>query len=200
MSRLKEVIREKKNFLNQLLELKLLNLPKKTYAITGGGPLAIRGLRKAFDIDIVVTEDIWNFLLRKYTPYDENHMRIGNIEIWKDLINLTYKKDEVINSAEIIEGYPFVSLNDTILWKQFLNRKKDQNDIKTIEEYLSISPGIYKDKPKSFSHELVASSCHIKFKDKFLFLQKSKGFWSEKKWGIPCGTVEENEDISKIEL
>ncbi|NGX30069.1 MAG: hypothetical protein K940chlam4_00911 [Candidatus Anoxychlamydiales bacterium] len=119
----------KLNFLEKLKELDKLKLPKGSFAITGSGPLAIRNIREAQDIDIMVKKNLWDELCKKYTPYDEKHMKIGYIEIWKDFINLTPKMNEIIDTAEIIEGYPFVSLKDTLLWKEFLNRKKDKKDI-----------------------------------------------------------------------
>ncbi len=44
--------------------------------------------------------------------------------------------EEVIASSDWIEGYPFVTLEDTLSWKRFLNREKDQKDIALIESYL----------------------------------------------------------------
>jgi len=35
----------------------------------------------------------------------------------------------------------------------------------------------------------------IKYEDKILFLKKGKGKWSENLWGVPCGTIEFNEEI-----
>ena len=130
----------KGKFLQKLKELEQLHLPKKDYAITGSGPLAIRNIREADDVDILVKKHIWKNLITRYPPYDEKHIRIGNIEIWGDFINLTERMNEVIESSEIIEGYPFVSLLDTLSWKRFLNREKDKNDIALIAQYLSKNP------------------------------------------------------------
>ena len=38
-------------------EVKRLNLPKDKFAIFGSGPIAIRGLREARDIDLIVKKD-----------------------------------------------------------------------------------------------------------------------------------------------
>ena len=86
----------------------------------------------------MVRSDLWATLSKKYKPYDEHHIRIGTIEVWGDFINLTHRLEEVIDNAELIDGYPFVTLDDTILWKQFLNRPKDQRDIFLINEFLDI--------------------------------------------------------------
>lgn len=126
----------KEQFLKKLKELDKLKFNKTSYAITGSGPLAVRGIRQANDIDVLVAPSLWVKLLQKYNSYDGKHIRIGNIEIWSDFINLTPILLEIIKGAEIIEGYPFVSLEHTISWKKYLNRKKDQDDIKLIEEFL----------------------------------------------------------------
>ena len=43
--KLSNKIKNRTAFLEKLEELKLLNLPQCDYAITGSGPMAIRGLR-----------------------------------------------------------------------------------------------------------------------------------------------------------
>jgi hypothetical protein len=126
----------KENFLQKLKALDSLHLSAGNYAICGSGPLAIRNLRSADDIDIVVRSGLWATLSKKYKPYDELHIRIGTIEVWGDFINLTHRLEEIIDNAELMDGYPFVTLDDTILWKQFLNRPKDQRDIALIKEFL----------------------------------------------------------------
>lgn len=47
----------KNQFLEKLKELKKLNLPEDQYIIWGSGVLAIRGIRDASDIDIIVSKD-----------------------------------------------------------------------------------------------------------------------------------------------
>lgn len=126
----------KNRFLEKLEELKCLKLPHGDYAITGSGPMAIRGLREANDIDVVVKKTLWLELLKRFVPCDLKHMRIGNIEIWGDFINLTERMEKVIDSSELIDGYPFVTLQDTLSWKKFLNREKDQKDIKMIDHFI----------------------------------------------------------------
>lgn len=125
----------KERFLNKLKELDKLELNKKSYAITGSGPLAIRGMRQADDIDVLVKQSLWKKLLKTYQSHDGKHIRIGVIEIWSDFLNLTPILTKVIDGAQIIEGYPFVSLEYTLLWKRYLNREKDQKDIRLIEEF-----------------------------------------------------------------
>jgi hypothetical protein len=42
----------------------------------------------------------------------------------------------LINDADIIDGVPFVRLEEVLKWKKAYGREKDKMDIKLIEEYL----------------------------------------------------------------
>lgn len=126
--------------------IRSLNLPIGEYAIFGSGPIGIRDLRKINDIDVIVTEKIFNKYLDKpgweikYT-YNNGHRfeRLTNddlvIEMWKDwYVNWNVKK--LIKEAEIIEDMPFVKLEYLIKWKKFLSREKDLIDLELIDDYL----------------------------------------------------------------
>ena len=127
----------KKGFLEKLKALAALDFPEDQYVIWGSGPLAIRGLREARDIDLVVTKDFWDKLVQKYPPEGpkKNKIKIGEIEIWRDLLNLTDQIDAIIADCEIIEGFPFMKLAYTLEWKRYWNSKKDPKDIALIEKY-----------------------------------------------------------------
>ncbi|NGX51955.1 MAG: CTP pyrophosphohydrolase [Candidatus Anoxychlamydiales bacterium] len=56
-------------------------------------------------------------------------------------------------------------------------------------------PGTYIELPKYFEANINSVACIIKSNDKILFLKKALKKWSENLWGIPCGTVEQNEDM-----
>jgi len=121
-------------------ELKDLNLPEGKFGIFGSGPLAIRNIREPHDLDIIVRKDLWDVLAEKYPQQIEGQskfIKIGNIEIRHNWANLSNKIDEIIDSAEMIENFPFVRLNYVLEWKEYVNREKDKNDIKLIKEYLS---------------------------------------------------------------
>ena len=128
----------KKQLLNHLRELNKLKLNIDEYLIWGSSVLAIRGYRIARDLDIVVTKKCWEKLTKSYVVEGEklNVIRIKNIEIWNDLLNLTDKLDLVMKDKDVIEGYPFLKLKYTLEWKEFLHREKDITDIQLIEELL----------------------------------------------------------------
>ncbi len=129
-----------KVFLKQLDSLKKLSLPTGQWAICGSGPLAIRCIRAARDVDIIVKMPLWKELKKKY-PIEgpkNNLIRIQNIEIWNDWMGLTNKLDEMIDNSEIIEGFPFVKILYLLEWKNQwpTQRHKDVIDIHLIEKYL----------------------------------------------------------------
>src|SRR5271157_4446847 len=104
----------KQRFLEQLSLLERLVLPSNQYLIFGSGPLAIRAIRESKDIDLLVSKELWNQLKQKHPPSTSRLIPIGNIEIWNDCMNLTGRIDEMIAHPDIIEGFPFMTLPDTI--------------------------------------------------------------------------------------
>jgi len=135
------MILENATFLNELEEL---NLPKDDFALYGTYPLAIRGIKDCVDdIDVVVKKGLWNKLVTKYPVVVKdfgNEVRgfiiIGNIEICYSMVAFYEDSEKVIERADIISGYRFVNLEDTMFWKRHLNRDKDIKDIELIEQYL----------------------------------------------------------------
>lgn len=119
-------------------ELKKLNLPNDKFAIFGSGPLAVRGIRDSDDIDIIVSESLWDELMIEHEPFDEknNLIKIDKIEIWKDWPYLSKTIDEIIDDSETIDGLPFVKLKYVRQWKEGMGREKDKKDIELIDEYL----------------------------------------------------------------
>lgn len=130
-------------FLNYLEEVRNMNIPLGKYAISGSGPLAVRGIRDTKDIDLIVTPDIYSDYKNKNGwktrfAYGNFFLRNGNIELWKkigfwkDIVNI----QELIDRAELIGGLPFVNLQDFIYWKKRAFRKKDKIDVKLAEDWM----------------------------------------------------------------
>lgn len=127
--------------MNDLLEqLKQLNLPQGSFAIFGSGPMIVRGLRKeAGDLDVLVRKDVWDQLAEKYGLADEKKGQIvvGDIDIfwnWQPWLN---NESELIETAEIIDGWPYVRLEYVLEWKKKFGREKDKQDIELINKYLA---------------------------------------------------------------
>jgi hypothetical protein len=131
---------------NIFKEVKELNLPIGEYIVVGSGPMAARGIRECKDIDILVSEKLYNKLVAEDWRIVEIAgvtrklmvLKKGLFEINKDLKFGKYNPEtqNLINNAEIINGIPFLSLPELIKFKTALGRQKDFDDIKLIEKYL----------------------------------------------------------------
>lgn len=126
---------------NLFQKVKELNLPAGKYALFGSAPIGIREIRKCRDIDIIVTEDLWDEYKNKnwkvkVMPYGSQYLFNDKIELWKDWKPGEWDERKLIKEAEIIDGLPFVKLKEVIRWKKIKGRKKDLKDVEMIEKFL----------------------------------------------------------------
>ena len=124
--------------MKHLNELSSLNLPAGKFAIFGSGPMSVRGIRESEDLDIIVKQDAWDFLANKYPASLHSNptcLKIGNVEVYKDWLELSDRIDEMIDSAETIANFPFVRLKYVVEWKTQFGREKDLKDIELIQKY-----------------------------------------------------------------
>lgn len=115
--------------------LKKFELDKEEFIILSGSALVIYGIKEiAKDIDIAVSEKLYNKLINNYNCIYEKE--VNNYKVWyiDNIINFSiHYYDEV--EYEIINGYKVQSLDSIIQLKQKLNRDKDKKDIEKILEY-----------------------------------------------------------------
>lgn len=128
-------------------ELDKLNLPKDQYAIVGSGPLAIRDLREAQDLDIVVTDSLWGKIAQQYPVEHTPDLPLDKIDISNISIlgrGSSYCDDsiatvsEMIATADLIGGHRFLNLVILKKIKQKMGREKDLKDIELINNYLAL--------------------------------------------------------------
>ena len=126
-------------FKKLLEELRKLNLPVDSYVIFGSGSMSVRGIIESSDLDIIVSDKVWQDFIKKYSTKNNNKsiIQIGNIEICKDLLPWLDNSEELIERSEIIDGFSFLTLEDTLKLKEKFGREKDREDIKLIQEYLN---------------------------------------------------------------
>ena len=129
---------------NQELFLKIaaLNLPPGKYALFGSAPMGIRDLRDCHDIDIIATEDLWNTFrnrpgwIARVGPWGDDYFEKEEVELWKNWRPGAWDIQKLIDAAQVIDGLPFVPLEDVLRWKKLIAREKDMKDIAVIEDFL----------------------------------------------------------------
>lgn len=125
--------------------LRLIGLPPGDYAVFGSGPLLIRGIiDEAADLDVIARDAAWNDARRRGEMVDlpehgvsvasfyegavtvGNRWAIGNVSI-----------DELIDSAEMIDGLPFVTLAHVRAYKLISDRPKDREHLELLDRWLA---------------------------------------------------------------
>ena len=135
--------------MNIFEEVKKLNFSIGKYVVVGSGTMAAHNIRQAKDIDIVVVEELFskcanNGWKEKMRPNGKKGLKRGNIEVYLDVNygNYNPKTQDLIRNAEIINGIPFLRLEDLIKFKKEYNREKDIQDIQLIERHLKTKSDI----------------------------------------------------------
>ena len=125
------------------------------YAVFGSSLLDVWGIRKANDLDIIVTPELYNHL--KEEGWEERQAH-GFTMLVKDDADVSTVQDkptdgdycpdrlQLIKDAVIINGVPFVRAEEVLACKKAYNRSKDLEDIKAIEDYINDHEGqdVYK--------------------------------------------------------
>lgn len=131
----------------EIKKLKELDLPKSAFVVVGSGALAIRGIRDSKDLDVVVKDNIWNALTKKFTPA-KNDSGIETISITDKMEILSngsvYVSSEVVPFDDIfiyadeIDGIKYINLDHLKKIKTWLGSEKDLRDVELISEYLRL--------------------------------------------------------------
>jgi hypothetical protein len=122
-----------------ITKVKSLNFSQDSYIVFGSAPLAIAGLRAANDIDLLVTDELFESLKNKgWQELDKG----GNdkplvhdiFEVHKNWNFSSYQPalGELLKSAVVVDGIPFASLDEVRKWKSSSGRPKDLIDIELI--------------------------------------------------------------------
>lgn len=128
--------------MNIIPEIKKLGFPAGEYIVTGSGVLAALGLREAEDIDMAVTSKLLESL--RATGEWKEEIRYGKLFLLRENIDITSQlnwedyqttTEEAIKTALIIDGVPFLNIEETIKFKTALGREKDFKDIELLKKY-----------------------------------------------------------------
>lgn len=122
--------------------IKQLNLPTGEFVVVGSGLLDALDLRTSDDVDLVVSEDLYNRL--KAGGWQSENKSWGEL-ISKSPVEAMLSWDstdggnnlaDLIQTSVSINGINFVSPKRLLAWKRKKNRPKGQKDIELLEKYL----------------------------------------------------------------
>lgn len=131
-----------------------LSFPLGHYAVMGGS-MEAHGIRKARDVDVVVSSELFDeLIIQGWPPYclkpccmgtagTRRRLEKGDVQInseisWEGI--LFADTSELIKNAVIIQELPFAQLDVLAAWKRARGRDKDIKDIELIETYLATRP------------------------------------------------------------
>lgn len=123
--------------------VKSTGVPLDSCIVIGSGLLDALGLREAGDIDLVVSQELFDTLNGSegyvYTQrYGLDVLDKDDQEIWLawGIGDDNKGLEELSRDSVVIDGVRFVSPEFLLAWKRSMNRPKDARDIELLEEYL----------------------------------------------------------------
>jgi hypothetical protein len=126
--------------------VKLLNLPLGHYCVFGSGVLEAHGIKKAKDVDVLVSAELYKKLKSQGWKRKWFFWRIfickaivnGENEAFTNLYWGSYRPDtnDLIKNADYFDGIPFLRLEDLLDFTRHLPREKDKKHVKMMEDYL----------------------------------------------------------------
>jgi hypothetical protein len=121
--------------------LRSLGLAPGDYAVFGSGPLLVRGIIEgAGDLDVVCRGAAWEAAQHLGPAADQGGVPV--VSLFGGAITLGCRWavgevdiDRLIDTAEVIDGLPFVRLEHVMAYKGLANRPKDREHLRALEEY-----------------------------------------------------------------
>ena len=121
--------------------LRSLELPVGDYAIFGSGPLIVRGwVEPSNDLDILCRGRAWDEALRVGELVHLEEWNVDVVEVDDGAITIgrrwaigEFDVDDLIDTAELIAGLPFVELRYVAAYKRIADRPKDRRHLEIME-------------------------------------------------------------------
>lgn len=118
---------------HRLDDLRRLGLPPGDYAIFGSGPLLVRGIIESVgDIDVICRGAAWERARSVGTVRHLAKYGVDVVELFDGEVSFgthwgigDFDIDELIDTAEHIDGLPFVRLEHVEAYKRLAGRDKD---------------------------------------------------------------------------
>jgi hypothetical protein len=125
-----------------LVRLRQLALPEGHYTVFGSGPLLARGLiDDVGDLDVLVRGPAWTTVAEHgeivyLDAYDVDVVAVdgGVLTFGRTWGIGTFDVDDLIDTAEIVDGLPFVALRHVAAYKRIAHRPKDVRHLEVLRE------------------------------------------------------------------
>jgi len=119
--------------------LRHLDLTTVDYAVFGSGPIAVRGLLKRVgDLDVIARGEAWDRVksIGEIVMYGSDEtVDLGNgLTFGRSWAYGEFVIDYLIDSAELIDGLPFVQLEHVVEFKRAAGRPKDLEHLALMEK------------------------------------------------------------------
>lgn len=129
--------------LNLFGALRSLELPLGHYAIFGSGPLIVRGIIDATnDLDIISRGPAWDRACGVGEVEFVEEYGVDIVQCFDQAITIgrswgygVFDIDHLIDTAEMIDGLPFVQLAHVIAYKQIAGRPKDLDHLRRLDDF-----------------------------------------------------------------
>jgi hypothetical protein len=121
--------------------LRSLDLPPGDYAVFGSGPLLVRGIiARAGDLDVICRGAAWEAAQHLGPAADQEGVPVVSLCGGLVTLGVRWAVGEVnvshlIDTAEVIEGLPFVRLEHVVAYKRIADRPKDREHLRLLEEW-----------------------------------------------------------------
>lgn len=123
--------------------LKTAALPAGDYAVFGSGPLLVRGiLAEAADLDVLCRGAAWDQAkaMGQRTVLSDLGVTVysiagGKVTFGDRWAIGSFDTNSLIDTAELIDGLPFVRLEHVVAYKQIANRPKDAAHLELLREH-----------------------------------------------------------------
>lgn len=114
------------------------DLPKDSYIVVGSGILGALGIRKAGDIDLIVSQEVYDRLEGQngwsYGKWsDQTVLQQDVFDIGTDWYGESVH--DLLQRAEYINDIPYMNLDDVYAWKKSRGQAKDVADLRLIDTY-----------------------------------------------------------------
>jgi hypothetical protein len=112
--------------------------------------MTIRGLRDTTDIDLVVTQRLFDQLSalgwpKKPRPEGQPGLKRGFVEVYLDVATPSHSPSIkwLLARADVHAGIPLVDLDTLLAWKRGYGREKDARDVELLQTLKSGGQGAH---------------------------------------------------------